>query len=408
MFVVSKKIRNFAVKMKRTFVLGLIGMVLLMCGSCGQREKTVAGNAASTDSLLCPKYATGYQVRDSVGIRLVDVGSDYHFALVTTDDAVAPSGYTKVQVPIRSTICMTALQLSNFTILDAHDVVKGLTGTKNLFNKDIQQRVNDGRIVKIGMEGNIDTEMVLAANPDVIFISPFKRGGYDAIKETGITLVPHLGYKELDPLGQAEWIKFVGMFIGKEKEACEIYAGIESRYNDLKGKVDSLLNTATPRSVAHYESDVVGDASKRYDNSRPTVTSGEMHYGNWHAVGGKNYLAQIFRDAGADYVIKDDETAGEDLEFEKMYALAANADYWRILNSFPGEFSYEALKASEPRNELFKAFKERKVIYCNMKQQPYYEISPVEPDVLLKDFVAIFHPELIEPDYKPKYYRLLK
>lgn len=85
---------------------------------------------------------------------------------------------------------------SNFTILDAHDVVTGLTGTKNLYNKDIQTRVEDGRIVKIGMEGNFDTEMVLAAHPDVIFISPFKRGGYEPIKETGITLVPHLGYKE--------------------------------------------------------------------------------------------------------------------------------------------------------------------------------------------------------------------
>ena len=79
----------------------------------------------------------------------------------------------------------------------------------------------------------------------------------------------------------------------------------------------------------------------------------------------------------------------------------------KALNSFPGEFSYEALKASEPRNELFKAFKEKKVIYCNMKQQAYYEISPVEPDVLLKDFVAIFHPELVESDYQPKYYKLL-
>ena len=324
-------------------------------------------------------------------MRLVDVGHDYHFALVTSDDMMVPDGYMKIRIPIKSTICMTALQLSNFTILDAHDVVKGLTSTKNLFNKDILQRVKNGRIVKIGSEGNFDTEMVLAANPDVIFISPFKRGGYDAIKETGITLVPHLGYKELDPLGQAEWIKFVGMFIGKEKEACEVFAGIEQRYNDLKGRVDSLTSHPSPLT-SHL----------------PTVTSGEMHYGNWHAVGGKNYLAQIFRDAGADYVIHDEETAGEDLEFEKMYELAANADYWRILNSFPGEFSYEALKASEPRNELFKAFKERKVIYCNMKQTPYYEISPVEPDVLLKDFVAIFHPELVEADYQPKFYYLLK
>jgi iron complex transport system substrate-binding protein len=278
---------------------------------------------------------------------------------------------------------MTSLQLSNFTILDAHDVVKGITSTKNLFNEDIKARVKDGRIVKIGMEGEFDPEVVMAANPDVIFISPSKRGGYDAIKEIGITLVPHLGYKELDPLGQAEWIKFIGMFIGKEKEAAEIFAGIESRYNELKDKAAKV-------------------------ESRPTVTSGEMHYGNWHAVGGKNYLAQIFRDAGADYVINDDETSGEDLEFEKMYALSANADYWRILNSYQGDFSYEALKASEPRNEMFKAFKEKKVIYCNMKQTPYYEIAPVKPDALLKDFVAIFHPELVEKDYQPTFYRMLQ
>ncbi len=372
--------------MKKT--IWIMAILALLCACSGKNVKSQgAEGTSSEDSLteITVKYATGFTVRDSAGIHLVDVGKNDHFALVSADDVAVPDGYTKIRVPIKNTICMTALQLSNFTILDAHDVVKGLTGTKNLFNKDILARVKDGRIVKIGMEGNFDTEMVLAANPDVIFISPFKRGGYEPIKETGITLVPHLGYKELDPLGQAEWIKFVGMFIGKERQAQEVFDGIEQRYNDLKDKVKN----------SKFE-------------VLPTVFSGEMHHGNWHAVGGKNYLAQIFRDAGSDYVIKDDEEAGENLEFEKMYALAANADYWRILNSFPEEFSYDALKASEARNELFKAYKEKKVIYCNMKQQPYYEISPVQPDVLLKDFVAIFHPELVEKDYQPTFYYLLK
>ena len=365
--------------MKKFF--GLIAVLVLFCACSSQGDKQ---SNSGTDSMeeVTVKYATGFSVRDSADIRLVDVGKKDHFALVHDDGVAVPEGYVKVKVPIERTICMTSLQLSNFTILDAHDIVKGITSTKNLFDEDIKARVKDGRIVKIGMEGEFDPEVVMAANPDVIFISPSKRGGYDAIKEIGITLVPHLGYKELDPLGQAEWIKFIGMFIGKEKEAAEIFAGIESRYNDLKEK------------AARVE-------------QRPTVTSGEMHYGNWHAVGGKNYLAQIFRDAGAEYVINDDETSGEDLEFEKMYALSANADYWRILNSYQGDFSYEALKASEPRNEMFKAYKEKKVIYCNMKQTPYYEIAPVKPDVLLKDFVAIFHPELVEKDYQPTFYRLL-
>ena len=374
---------SFLCNMKKVFAFCMMCIAMYICGSCSQGSGSEASNAVASDSLVSPRYAMGYQVKDSAGVRLVDVGKDGHFALVSSDDADVPNGYTKVKVPIKSTICMTALQLSNFTILDAHDVVKGVTGTKNLFNKDILGRVKDGQIVKIGMEGNFDNELVLAANPDVIFISPSKRGGYDAIKETGITLVPHLGYKELDPLGQAEWVKFIGMFIGKEKEAYDIFTGIEGRYNALKSLTQKV-------------------------EKRPMVTSGEMHYGTWHAVGGKNYLAQIFRDAGADYVINDEETSGEDLEFEKMYSLSANADYWRILNSFPGDFSYEALKASEPRNELFKAFKEKKVIYCNMKKTPYYEIAPVEPDLLLKDFVAIFHPELVEKDYQPTFYHLLK
>ena len=223
----------------------------------------------------------------------------------------------------------------------------------------------------------------MAANPDVIFISPFKKGGYDAIKETGITLVPHLGYKELVPLGQAEWIKFIGMFIGKEKYANEVFSQIEKNYLDMKALAE---NTQT----------------------RPTVFSGEMHSGNWYAVGGKNHLAQIFRDAGADYVIKDENTGGVNIEFEKMYASCAKADYWRILNSFSGDFSYAALKKAEPRNVLFDAFKNKKVIYCNMKQTPYYELAPVHPDLLLKDFIAIFHPELVEEGYEPTFYRLLK
>ena len=366
----------------------VVALAVAVCACSSKGSQNAGASAADADSLktMSVKYATGFSVRDSADVRLVSVGKSDRFALVRSDDVQVPQGYTKVRVPISRTICMTALQLSNFTALDAHDVVRGITGTKNLFNKDILQRVKDGRIVKIGMEGEFDPELILAANPDVIFISPFKRGGYEAIKESGITLVPHLGYKELDPLGQAEWVKFVGMFIGKEREAEDVFAGIESRYNSLKAKVVKAVE----------------------GEGLPTVTSGEMHYGTWHAVGGKNYLAQIFRDAGARYVIDDDETAGENMEFEKMYSLAADADYWRILNSFPGEFSYEALKASEPRNELFKAFKERKVIYCNMRQTPYYEITPVQPDVLLKDLVAVFHPSLVEPDYQPTYYKLLK
>ena len=377
----------------------LIALAISLASSCTNNSKKQADNVASTEavadsqSIIHPRYAKGFSVEyPSEGIRLVEVkdpqkgkGMTYRFALVSQRaNAEVPEGYTRIDVPIRSAVLMTMLQLSNFTALDAQDIVKGITGTKNLFDKNIKERVKKGDIVKIGMEGNFDPELVMAAKPDVIFISPFKRGGYDAIKETGVTLVPHLGFKELDPLGQAEWIKFVAMFIGKEHQANAVFQEIADRYESLKEKVAQAKG------------------------KRPTVFSGEMHGGNWHAVGGKNYLAQIFRDAGADYVINDDNTGGEPLDFESMYSKAAEADYWRILNSYPGDFSYEALAESENRNKLFKAFRDKKVIYCNMKRHPYYEISPICPDKVLADFVAIFHPELMPKDYKPTFYQLLK
>ena len=385
-------------KNMKTIRIVLFFVVALLWVSCrqGSVQKHVEGELDSAATMQL-EYAKGFTVKTlENGVRLVDVADpqqdedkmpvSYHFALFKKGvEAEVPDGYTKVEVPVERTIVMTMLQLSNFTALGAHDVVKGITGTKNLYNKDIRKRVEDGKMVKIGMEGNFDTELILAANPEVIFISPFKRGGYDAIKETGVTLIPHLGYKEPHPLGQAEWVKYVGLFIGKEKEANALFEGIKSRYLALAEKVKEGRGSA-----------------------RPTVFSGEMHGGNWFAVGGKNHLAQLFRDAGAEYILKDDNTGGVPIEYEQMYATAANADYWRILNSYPGDFSYEALKSSEPRNELFKAFKEKHVIYCNMKQTPYYESSPVEPDVLLADLVAIFHPEVMAQGYQPRYYQLLK
>ena len=382
----------------------LLGTLLIGCNSNKKISKeTAADIAAITDSaaLISPNYAKGFTVEYiKDGIRLVDIKdpqSDdsekmpigYRFALVPKGlqeeiyTPLIPEDYTVVKVPLERTIAMTLLQISAFTALEAHDYLTAITSTKNLFNKDLLERVKSGKLQKIGQEGNFDQELIMAANPEAIFISPFKRGGYDAIKETGITLIPYLGYKELNPLGQAEWIKFIAMFIGKEKFSNELFSQIEGNYLKMK----ELAAGAT---------------------TRPTVFSGEMHSGNWYAVGGKNHLAQIFRDAGAEYLIDDDNTGGVNIEFEKIYATCAKADYWRILNSFSGDFSYNALKKSEPRNVLFDAFKKKRVIYCNMKQTPYYELAPVHPDLLLKDFIAIFHPELVEEDYQPTFYKLLK
>jgi len=385
-------------------VLTAVSICSFMLLSCqpGKSKQQKADAEQSTSALavkdtssqqIIPAYAKGYTVKyQPDGIRLVDIqdpqgqsASTYHFALVPHGYVAKdiPEGYTPIQTPVQSVICMTSLQLSNFISLDACDRVKGITSTRHLFNKEMNERLQQGKTMKIGIEGNFDNEIIMAMNPDVIFISPFKRGGYEAMRETDIPLVPHLGYKETTPLGQAEWIKFIGLFTGLEKEANERFAAIEKRYKELK----------------QLAADV---------KTRPVVFSGEMRGGNWYAVGGQSFLAQLFRDAGADYFLKDDtRSGGVTLDFETVYSQAESADYWRIVNSYNGDFSYEALKASDSRYADFRAFRERHVLYCNMKQTPFYESMPMEPDVVLADLIHAFHPSLL-PDHQPVYYSLLK
>lgn len=368
------------------------------CQSPSNKQQNSDSEIATTqnrlsDEEIAPRYAEGYQVRSTAeGIRLVDIqnpqepkSTTYRFALVPRGSKLeAPEGYTLIETPIKSCICMTSLQLSNFIALDACEFVTGVTSTRHLFNEKMNRQIKEGRTAKIGIEGNFDSEVVMSMNPDVIFISPFKRGGYEQMKEVHLPLVPHLGYKEMTPLGQAEWVKLIGLFVDKEQEAIQLFNGIEQRYLDLKAKAAKV-------------------------EKRPIVFSGEIRGGNWYAVGGKSFLALLFHDAGADYFLKDDpNSGGVTLDFETVYSQADEADYWRIMNSYDGQYSYDALKASDARYADFRAFREKKVVYCNMTQRPYYERMPMEPDKVLADLIHVFHPDLLPADYKPSYYDLLK
>ncbi len=379
----------------------LLAMCLGSCNVTGVKEKGHTDDAENVDPTrstyeqeVIPRYAQGFELAYKDQYILVDIrdpqneeSASFHYALVKrgTRPTGIPKGYTVIELPVRSVICMTSLQLSNFIKLGALDKVVGITSTRHLFNKEMNRRLEEGKTMRIGIEGNFDNEVVMSMNPDLILVSPFKRGGYESLRDVGIPLIPHLGYKETTPLGQAEWIKFVALLLGMEEVGNERFATIEKRYDELR----SLLTT---------------DSAKR----RPVVFSGELRGGNWYAVGGRSFLAQLFKDAGADYFLKDDQrSGGVTLDFETVYNRADEADFWRIVNSYPGAFSYEALKEQDPRYADFRAFKKRGVIYCNMRDTPFYESMPTEPEVVLADLLHIFHPELL-PDHEPVYYTLLK
>ena len=72
---------------------------------------------------IMPEYAKGFKVTYTNRACLLDIqdpqneeSQSFHYALVPrgAEAKDIPSDYTVIETPIRSVICMTSLQLSNF------------------------------------------------------------------------------------------------------------------------------------------------------------------------------------------------------------------------------------------------------------------------------------------------------
>ena len=289
---------------------------------------------------------------------------------------------TTIKVPCKKIICLSSTQLAYFFALDDIDDIVAINSSRYLRHEGMKAQVKSGQTIKIGKEGSFNLEMVAALDPDVIFVSPFKVGGFDVLRNLGIPLVPMAAYNEETPLGRAEWIKMLALFVGQEAKADSIFNGIEHRYNHLKSLTARV-------------------------KKRPTVFSGKMRSGSWYVPGGNSFYAHYFRDAGADYIIKDTLQGAYPLDFETIYSKASNGDFWRIIHPEKSGLTLQDLAEQDTRYTDFKAFKEKNVLLCNIREKPYYEQAGMKPDILLADYIHFFHPNLL-PEYEPYFYERLK
>lgn len=371
----------------------VLGCALLTAACGGRQAQTASVLTADSlfqqqDSILATAsaYSDTIEIRYAKGLEVSYQEDGIHVRICNPDPSAKHSKAEELIItkPATRFICTTALQLGNFEVLGLEDKIVGMNSLKNLFSPKMKKQMKDGSTVKIGKEGNFDLETVIAAEPEYIFVSASKHGGFEALKDCGIPLISHHGYKEVDPLGQAEWIKLIGLLTGETRKANAVFANIEKKYLTLKQEIQEKAQ------------------------NHPTVVSGRQMRDGWYIVGGQSYMAQIFKDAGADYILKDNqESGGTSLDFEAVYAKAVNAEFWQMDSSFDGDFTLEALANEDERYTTMEAFKNQKVIFCNLAQTPYRELAGVQPHLLLADFAKAFHPEVL-PSYEPKFYKLIK
>ncbi len=290
-----------------------------------------------------------------------------------------PSGRV-IEVPVSNIACFYSIDAAMLDLLGELNKVKALAETKYVKIPALRSGLDNGTITDIGESTALNIEALMNISPDIIIVSPFQNEGYGKLESTGIAIVENAGYMEPSPLGRAEWIRFIAAFVDKDKEAELLMHDIAKRYQTLQ----HLANET-------------GD--------RPTVLS-ETKYGSvWYVPGGDSYMAQLYHDAGANYIWKEDAHTGSlSFNFESIYDQAENADFWVIKGS--SSMTYEALKNEFEPYSWFKAWKEKKIIYCNTSANNYYEEGVMNPDLILKDLIHCFHPELF-PGYNNRYFKPL-
>lgn len=378
--------------MKKLIVV-LFSMIYMM-SSCNTVSKETKSNEKMNDTLNIVSYATNFKIYPiGSGYKLVikDLTSENEFYLFN-DTVSIPNDLTDktiIRTPVNSVVAFSSTQWSVFQKLGEIDKVKGILESNYTTNNEILRLVAEGKIIDAGMSTNVNTEKIIHLQADVILVTPYPTVDYSNLKElSGATMVSFPDYLESHPLGRAEWMKVVGLLCGKEDVTNQWFDDVVRRYESLS-----------------YKCSVIEE--------KPTVFSDLPFENQWYVPGGNSYIAKIFSDAGSDYIWKDNESTGSlHIDAESVLLKAQNADFWRVINSSDIPFTYERLKKENELYPLFKAFKEKQLLVCNVRESGYFEKSQYEPDVLLADFIYHFHPELLTEEwenYVPTYFkRLLK
>jgi len=380
-------------RMKRIYFC--IFLTLWVIVGCNFKQRTSESNDSSglfPNEANILRYAKGFTIIKSDEYTEVKVKDPWnkgkilqHYLLVPRDKQLPtrmPSG-TIIRVPLRRMVVFTAVHAAMFDELGAIDDIVGVCEGRYIKDTTINTRIDKGLIQDLGKATSPNIEKMIELGAEVIIASPFEHGSYGAVEKTGIPIIECTDYMETDPLGRAEWMKFIGLLTGEANLADSLFHATESNYLRLKALTDNVTY-------------------------RPKLMT-EMRYGNsWYVSGGESYMAHLYKDAGADYLFAYLKGAGGiPLSFETVLQKAIYADLWLILYNRDEDMTYSALQSDFSSYNRFNPFRKRRIYGCNVNYALYYEEVPLHPDYLLAELIAIFHPDLL-PDHNFRYYKPLK
>ena len=327
--------------MKKTLILFWATLCFAACASHpAEQGKVQEGN----------KYATGFQITETDTGVVVEVFQPYQRVCV--------------REPMKRLGTMSTVQVGFLYALDAIDCLAAVC------NPELIYTPLKGGEIDLGDSMKPSAERTLQAGLDVLLAVNY--GQYDNLEATrleklGVFTLYINEWQEHSPLARAEWIRVLGALTGKLHEADSIFREVEEKYLSLSAK----------RAVSEPVS----------------IMSGNNFRGTWYVPSGQNYLAYLFKDAGAQYPFYDDERETSiPLTIEETLRYFHDADVW----VGAGGNSLEELAELDEKHTWFKAYQNRRVYNWRKQRLPsgannFWERGVVHPEEMLEDVIHILN-----------------
>lgn len=291
-----------------------------------------------------------------------------------------------VRTPVESNLVFTAPHCQLLTELGCQNAITGVCDKDYINIPDIKSRAQaDAKvahpIMDCGSSMQPDIERIIALHPEALLISPFENsGGYGKLDKLRIPVIETADYMETSPLGRAEWIKLYGLLLGSSK-ADSLFSAIEKEYLQLKAEVAKLplgLSILTERKTGNV----------------------------WYVPGGKSTMGILLRDAHARYIFADDTHSGSlSMSPEQIIAKGNQVDVWAFKYFGGNALTKQDLLAEYQGYQALKAFQTGTVYETDTSCEPYFELTSFHPEILLREFIVLSHPEAGDKFGKLRFYK---
>lgn len=291
-----------------------------------------------------------------------------------------------VRTPLESNLVFTAPHCQLLTELGCQNAITGVCDKDYINIPDIKSRAQaDAKvahpIMDCGSSMQPDIERIIALHPEALLISPFENnGGYGKLDKLRIPIIETADYMETSPLGRAEWIKLYGLLLSSSK-ADSLFSAIEKEYLQLKAEAAKLplgLSILTERKTGNV----------------------------WYVPGGKSTMGILLRDAHAKYIFADDQHSGSlSMSPEQIIAKGNQIDAWAFKYFGGNALTKNDLLAEYQGYQALKAFQSGNIYETDTSREPYFELTSFHPEILLREFIILSHPEAGDKFGKLRFYK---